>query len=525
MQQRIIQAGFLLLFLLGVGLCLPSWQQWSPLGAMIRLDPLLWIGQWLSTKTVPAGLLQTGTVVLITLILGRFFCSHVCPLGTTLDAVSGAAGSKKRWQPPKSWRLGKYILLLALLVAALWGQNVTHWGSPLSLASRLYALVIWPFIHFLFQFTGVTPLLLGLEREPARVAHLGWLVLLLGVIVGSAWIVPRFWCRYVCPTGAILAVISRFSFLARKVRDTCNECRLCAKSCPAGIANPGNIPAGECLACHRCQTVCPQKAVSWSLKQEKGREKGFWPSRRQALGALLLGTGMAWLNFGGLWAHRAEMEKGQPWDAYLIRPPGSLPESVFLNLCVRCGACMRVCPTNMLQPQGTEQGVQGVFAPVAVSRRGPCRPECAACGRVCPTGAIRSLTGREKMWAKMGTAVIHPELCLAWEWDRSCLVCDEACPYGAIHLRRIQGNQEAVPFVLEDRCTGCGACEHACPVLGAAAIRVSPAGSLRLLDGSYEVQGKRLNLSITRGQDRPLPYSSQDFSDSGSSGFPPGFGQ
>lgn len=90
-MPRIIQAGFLLLILLGVALCLPSWQQWSPLGAMIRLDPLLWIGQWLSTKTVPAGLLQAGTVVLITLILGRFFCSHVCPvMGAAAIRVSPA---------------------------------------------------------------------------------------------------------------------------------------------------------------------------------------------------------------------------------------------------------------------------------------------------------------------------------------------------------------------------------------------------------------------------------------------------
>lgn len=524
-MQRIIQAGFLFLFFLGVGLCVRPWQEWTPLAAMIRLDPLLWIGQWMSTKTVPAGILQAGTVVLITLILGRFFCSHVCPLGTSLDAVSQATGGKRRWHPPESWRRGKYIVLLVMLLAALWGQNLTHWGSPMSLATRLYALVIWPFVHFLFQPMGMSPILFGLKGEPVRVAHLHWLVVLLGFILSSAWIVPRFWCRYLCPTGAVLAVLSRGSLMTRKVQKTCTECGLCATKCPAGVATPGNIPAGECLSCRKCQSICPQGAISWLPNGGRGKQQGFFPSRRQALGAVALGTGAAWLAWGSLWSYRGEREKGQPRDAQLIRPPGAVPEVVFLNLCVRCGTCMRVCPTNMLQPQGTEQGMQGMFAPVAVSRRGPCRPECTACGEVCPTGAIRNLAWKERMWAKMGTAVIHRELCLAWEWDRGCLVCDESCPYGAIDLRRVQGNQEAVPFVLKDRCTGCGACEHACPVQGQAAIRISFQGSIRLLRGSYRIRGQQLGFSISRRQGRIIQPSGEDPAHAGPSGLPPGFGQ
>ena len=524
MQQRIIQIGFLLLFLFGVGLCFPPWQEWTPLPAMIRLDPLLWVGQWLSSGQIPAGLLQVGVVLIITLILGRFFCSHVCPLGTSLDVVSGVSKrSGKGWQPPQSWRQGKYILLLAMLVAAVLGQNMTHWGSPLSLAGRLYALLIWPLIHFLLQPVGLSPVL-GVGAEPARIGNLGTLVLLLSLILGTAWLVPRFWCRYLCPTGAILAVISRAALLTRRVQAHCSGCNLCLKNCPVGVSGPEEVPAGECLACRRCQALCPEQAVYWlpkGLILKRGQE--FWPQRRQVAGAVVLGAAGAWLSWGGLWAYRGEREKGQPKVEDLIRPPGAVPEIVFLNLCVRCGACMRVCPTNMLQPQGTEQGVQGLFAPVAVSRRGPCRTQCTACGQVCPTGAIRSLPVPEKMWAKMGTAVIYRHMCLAWEWDRACLVCDEACPYGAIDLRRVEGNQEAVPFVLEDRCSGCGACEHACPVQGRSAIAVSPTGSLRLGKGSYQLQGRRLGLSIKRGGQPTSPSPEQESLDSESESLPPGF--
>ncbi len=524
MQQRIVQTGFLLLFLFGVGLCFPPWQEWTPLPAMIRLDPLLWVGQWLSSGQIPAGLLQVGVVLIITLVLGRFFCSHVCPLGTSLDAVSGVSKrSGKGWQPPQSWRQGKYILLLAMLVAAVLGQNMTHWGSPLSLAGRLYALLIWPLIHFLLQPVGLSPVL-GVGAEPARIGNLGTLVLLLSLILGTAWLVPRFWCRYLCPTGAILAVISRAALLTRRVQSHCSGCNLCLKNCPVGVSGPEEVPAGECLACRRCQALCPEQAVSWLPKGpslKRGQE--FWPQRRQVAGAVVLGAAGAWLSWGGLWAYRGEREKGQPKAEDLIRPPGAVPEIVFLNLCVRCGACMRVCPTNMLQPQGTEQGVQGLFAPVAVSRRGPCRTQCTACGQVCPTGAIRNLPVLEKMWAKMGTAVIYRHMCLAWEWDRACLVCDEACPYGAIDLRRVVGNQEAVPFVLEDRCSGCGACEHACPVQGRSAIVVSPTGSLRLGKGSYQLQGRRLGLSIKRGGQPTSPSPEQESLDSESESLPPGF--
>jgi polyferredoxin/NAD-dependent dihydropyrimidine dehydrogenase PreA subunit len=522
MRQRIIQAGFLALFLLGVGLCFPPWHEWTPLTAMMNLDPLLVFGQWLSSKKIPAGLIQAGTVLVITLVLGRFFCSHVCPLGTSMDAVSGIAGRRKRsWGPPPSWRRGKYIFLLVLVVAAVLGQNLTHWGSPLSLAGRLYALLVWPFVHFLLQPTGLVHVL-GVGAEPARIGQIGWLGVLLGFILGTAWLVPRFWCRYLCPTGAVLAVISRWSFLTRRVQATCSECTLCSRYCPAGIAGPEDIPPGECLACRRCQDICPEQAVDWL--PGGGREPEFWPRRRQVAGAAVLGAGLAWLNWSGLWAYRGEREKGQPQPEAIIRPPGAVPELVFLNLCVRCGACMRVCPTNMLQPQGLEQGMQGMFAPVAVSRRGPCRPDCAACGRVCPSGAVRSLAVQEKMWAKMGTAMINKAACLAWEWDRACLVCDEACPYGAIDLRRIAGNDEAVPFVLEDRCTGCGACEHACPVQGRSAIVVSPSGNLRLGRGSYQQEGRRRGLSITRGERNKIPSEQTEDRDTGSEDeLPPGF--
>ena len=512
--RRAVQTGFWLLFVAAVAVSIRDWAGISPLPEFVRLDPLLWLGAFLSSGVFLPGAAQAGVVILSALVLGCFFCSHICPLGASMDALSALSKTRVR-RPPQSWRRGKYIFLLVLVVAALWGGNLTHWGSPLSLATRLYTLVLWPLVHFLLLPLGLVPA--GIfPSEPARVDHLAPLLLLLGAAVGSAWFVPRFWCRYLCPTGALLGIIGLHPLLSRKIGSGCTECGKCGQVCPSGIT-PWKEGSSECLVCRRCEGICPERALFWAVSDAPGQK--FWPKRREFVGAALLGTAGAWLAWSGLYSYRGPRDKGQPYSGNLVRPPGALPEGLFLDLCVRCGACMRVCPTNMLQPQGRDEGGQGIFAPVARARRGPCRYECAACGEICPTGAIRDLPVSEKMWAKMGTAVVHRDRCLAWEWGRACLVCDEACPYGAIDMRRVEGKPEAVPFVREKRCTGCGACEYACPVRGYPAITISPAGALRLEKGSFREHGRRLKLSISRRHKDDEP----DGSSSEKGGLPPGF--
>lgn len=517
--RRVSQAGFLFLFLGAIAVAFGDFADLSPLGAFIRLDPLLFLGQALALQTLPPGLLQVGVLVVATLVLGRVFCSHICPLGTTLDLVAWVSRVRlaQRFHPPQSWRRGKYVLLLGLLVAAAWGVNLTHWGAPLSLATRLYALVLWPF----GQFVASEPILGPLSpEEMVRVEHIGVLLVLFAALVGSAVVVPRFWCRYLCPAGGLLAVVGRWPVARRVVGADCTHCGRCAQVCPAGIAEETAVAAGECFLCGRCGDRCPEGVIAFSATGAQAQP--FWPRRRQVLWATVGGTAAAFFASAGLWAYRGQREKGQPVAERLVRPPGAFPEREFLEMCVRCGACLRACPTNMLQPQWGEQDGRGIFAPLAVARRGPCAPRCTACGDVCPTGALRTLSVSEKPWAKMGTARILPSKCLAWEWDRSCLVCDEACPFGAIDLRQDPEHDVAVPFVRENRCTGCGACEHACPVQGQSAIRINPMGAVRLAEGSFKQRGRQLGLDISREhaeeKDALSPSSGPD-----GGGLPPGF--
>jgi MauM/NapG family ferredoxin protein len=170
-----------------------------------------------------------------------------------------------------------------------------------------------------------------------------------------------------------------------------------------------------------------------------------------------------------------------------LRPPGAMIEGDFLDTCLRCGECMKACPTHGLQPAITQAGFEGFFTPVLIPRIGGCEEKCNNCGQVCPTGAIRKLPLEEKQYAIMGNATIEKNYCIAWEQGKLCLVCDEICPYDAIEFRMVTDEKGTIqrPFVLEDKCVGCGQCEHACPVIGRAAIYVTPINEVRKNEGSY----------------------------------------
>jgi ferredoxin len=148
---------------------------------------------------------------------------------------------------------------------------------------------------------------------------------------------------------------------------------------------------------------------------------------------------------------------------------------------------MKACPTNALQPARLESGFEGMFTPVLVPRIGGCEEQCNLCGLVCPTGAIRKLPIEEKQYAVIGNAAIERNLCIAWEQLKVCLICDEVCPYDAVEFKMVTDEKGTLqrPFVIEDKCVGCGQCEMGCPVNGPAAIHVTPVGEVRKNSGSY----------------------------------------
>jgi MauM/NapG family ferredoxin protein len=245
------------------------------------------------------------------------------------------------------------------------------------------------------------------------------------------------------------------------------------------------------------------------------------PERRLFLQAGLAGAACAAGSMLGLDSLQQPAGAGLIFPSGLIRPPGAAPEEDFLRLCLRCGACMQACPSNGLQPVYFSAGVAGLFSPVLVPRRGPCEASCNACGRVCPSRALRNLPLEEKQRAKIGTATVLRERCLAWEQDRRCVVCQEVCPYGAVSLRALPGRLAPAPFVKAERCFGCGACECHCPV-ASPAIVAEAAGALRLRQGSYVEAAReaRLTLELTPKDAKDLLPGGEDLPEDA---LPPGF--
>lgn len=480
---------------------------------VLGLDPALSLPTAVGARTIVPALLPAVVLLAIGPLIGRGFCGWLCPMGTTVDGLDAVA---RRRAPGRrtggTARRLKYAVLGALLGAALLGLSLVHLGSPMALMTRLYGLLLYPLLAIVADgaLNLVRPLagLVDLHaitfatvRTPAFDTTL-FLLVLAGGLVAAAVAAPRLWCRFLCPAGAMLALVAWRPLIRRRVDRRCGSCALCADVCPVGAIDVADFRVTrheECLLCGTCQDICPKSSVTFLTGDDEveGRTPAFIEARRHLLVGGLAGFGVAAFGLSGVVAAPVSAA------AAPVRPPGAVPEADYLSRCVRCEACVAACPTNALQPLYAARGLAGVFAPGLVPAGGPCDPHCARCGEVCPTGAIRELAGDERLWAKTGTAEIDLARCIAWADGERCMVCDEVCPFDAVVFRLEADRPVAVPHVEAARCAGCGYCENACPVKRPAAIRVRPRDALRLATGSYVAEGRRRGLDIALETQRP----------------------
>jgi len=483
----------------------------QPVAFFFQLDPLVSLSSLLSGHHLIKGFWWGLGLLLMTLFLGRIFCGFICPLGTIHHVVSwirpalkgehmGHANQKSPTQRVK------YFLLITLLLGAIIGLNSAGLMDPISLLFRSIALAVLPGLgvglkEFFDWMANRDMKLLNLLSYGGEVLvspvfgygyqsyQTAWFIgLIFLVILFLNRIRPRFWCRVLCPLGALLGIFSRTSMLRlEKDHEKCTKCTLCAKDCQ-GAATP--VPGqdwenAECLLCFNCFDSCPEGALAfrfgWSPKMNKGPDMG----RRAVLGALAAGISIPLLG-------RLDGQVHKVSEPRLIRPPGSLPEKDFLTLCQRCGLCMKVCPTNVINPTLAEAGMAGFWTPHLIMIQGYCEYTCTLCGGVCPTGAIREFSVKEKIERPIviGSAYVDRGRCLPWSGNGPCIVCEEHCPTSpkAIYFRKEivtgpDGKRASVqlPYVDLKKCVGCGICEYKCPVRGRPAIRVISAGESRSL--------------------------------------------
>jgi polyferredoxin len=512
--RRICQIFFFGLFL---WFCLTTtlgdrwWQlRGWPVNWMIQLDPLVGLATLLTTRALYAGLLWGLATVILTILLGRFFCGWLCPFGSLHQFVGYLARRKhsikarlalNRYHSAQSLKYWILVFLLTMVVAELAVDVIrlprtTPAGFAALTALVLIAIIVlalrqaafylkktlagvlalvvgWVLISFLFygdwRPTGslqiglldpipllyrsinllVLPLIDQTTLTAANIPRLyagTWLIaaiFLISVLLNL--IRPRFYCRFVCPLGALFGVLGRFAiWRIGKSREECTDCHRCEKNCEGACQPTGQIRIAECVLCLICVDDCHHGLMGYHTAPSAGGEI-LSPdlSRRQFLTAAVSGAAaIPLLRLGG--------NPGPNWNAGLVRPPGSLPEQQFLARCIKCGQCMRICPTNVIHPAGLTAGLEGLWTPVLNFRIGTsgCQHNCIACGNLCPTAAIRPISLEERQglgqYAELGpitigTAFVDRGRCLPWAMDRPCIVCQENCPVSpkAIFTREV----------------------------------------------------------------------------------------
>jgi polyferredoxin len=488
-----------------------------PTSIFLEADPLVSVSTMLATRSLYAGLAWSLILIGLTVVLGRFFCGWICPLGTLNHLVSyirpsrvGARRVQANLTRPYQWF--KYYLLIALLVAAFFTTLQIGLLDPICFLTRSMSMAVLPAVNYAVRgtldamdATDVSWLKAAADAGYAMFDgsllaarqgffHWAWVIgaIFILVMLLNRYI-TRFWCRALCPLGALLGVFSRFSlFGLRKDHAKCTDCNLCLVNCQAADSPQGGVKwqGSECHLCFNCESVCPEDVLHFQ----------FFPNLKTSVEPVpdLKKRAVMLSGFAGLALYpmsRASDMVGKNYDHRVIRPPGSVEEKEFLERCIKCCECMKVCPNNALHPALFEAGLEGVWSPILIARIGYCEHECILCGSVCPTGAIRNISVHEKVGrgefagrpVKLGTAFYDLGRCLPWSMDTPCIVCEEICPTSPKAIWAVEewitkgGSPVRLqkPKVDPQLCIGCGACEKVCPVKDKPAVYVTAIGESR----------------------------------------------
>jgi MauM/NapG family ferredoxin protein len=485
-----------------------------PADTFLVIDPLVSLSTAIAARSWVWSLVCAAIILIVCVLIPRGFCGYLCPLGTLIDLFDWTVSKRvKRFRVPDDgwWVHVKYYLLAGTLVCAVLGVLVSGYVAAIPVITRGMLFLGDPVQSGMMRGWHQVP--------PLNAGHFLSIALFFGVLA-LGLLKPRFWCKYVCPSGAVFSLGNLFRVTERKVESTCINCNKCVEICPFDAIKPDfTTRTTDCTLCQTCAGVCPTHAIKfverWNtveLKATNDPPTGETVLGRRGFMSLAAGTAAAVV--GGTTLAIVTKTFGARLDesAYglFVRPPGSVPEPEFLQMCIRCGECFKACPYNVLQPMSfMQQGLEGLWTPYVVADHAGCAPSCNACGEVCPTGAIRALPLEEKRVARMGLAIVNEKTCLPFVNREACQLCVDECAsagYHAIEFTRvhtkiddngqpIEGSGHLAPVVLADKCVGCGLCQMQCyqfnvkqkGLLDLSAIIVEPGEGKedRLMHGSY----------------------------------------
>lgn len=456
-----------------------------------------WFGWMAKIQFLPAVLaLNLGviiTLILLTVLFGRVYCSVICPLGVMQDIFAWLGKKQKKnrytYSPAKNWlrygMLGVFIVAmvagfggLAALIApySAYGRIVSNLLAPVwQWANNGLAYLAERADSYAFYETEI-----WIKSMPVLIVAAVTLV----VLIVLAWRGGRTYCNTICPVGTVLGFISRFSLLKPVIdTDKCVNCNLCSKNCKSSCINikDHKIDYSRCVACMDCIGKCNKGAIKYawspgccSAKKDKC-EKDVDSSRRAFISATAVLATTAAIKAqekkvdGGL---AVIEDKAIPNRKTPIVPPGALSARNFAQHCTACQLCVSACPNGVLRPS---TDLEKFMQPEMSYERGYCRPECTKCSEVCPTGAIKLITKEDKSSTQIGHAVWRKKNCIPHRDGVQCGNCARHCPTGAIQMiPSVEGDPHSLryPAVNVERCIGCGACENLCPTRPFSAIHV-----------------------------------------------------
>lgn len=458
-----------------------------------------WLGWMAKIQFLPAVLaLNVGVIVflvVLTLLLGRVYCSVICPLGVMQDVVSWISGKRKKkyrfsYSPELKWvRYGVLLLFIVALVAGV-GSLVAllaPYSSYGRIANNLF-LPLYAWDNNLLAYFAERADSYAFYETEVWIKSLPTFIIALVTFVFLfvlAWRNGRTYCNAICPVGTVLGFLSRYSWLKPVIdEEKCKNCGLCERKCKAACINykKHTIDYSRCVACMDCIDVCkhgaihyrhPQKKVTASPKAEESAKPDG--ARRSFLTATAILVTTATVKAqekkvdGGL---AAIEDKKAPKRATSLVPPGAWSTRHFAQHCTACQLCVSVCPNGVLRPS---TNLLKLMQPEMSYERGYCRPECTKCSDVCPAGAIRPITREDKSATQIGHAVWVKENCVPLTDGVECGNCARHCPTGAIQMVASDASDPdspKIPVVNVERCIGCGACENLCPSRPFSAIYV-----------------------------------------------------
>ena len=445
-------------------------------------------------------------VVTLTLLMGRIYCSVICPLGVMQDVIAWFRRKRNKYRYSPARNTLRYTLLVVACAAL--ALNVAWLGGlifPYSTYGRIVSTILAPLYKLAnnglaaiaehygsYAFYEVDVWLKSITA--LVVALLTW-----GIIAVLAWKNGRTWCNTICPVGTLLGLISRKSYYKMTIdTEKCKNCHKCERNCKAACIDleTHSVDHSRCVVCGNCIEECAHDALHFCSTTRTASENEAGLDRRAALTsvALLAGTAIARAQAkvepkttdGGL---ADIIKKKKPKREKLITPPGSLSIRNLRTHCTACQLCIDACPNDVLRPSSS---LDRFMQPEVSFERGYCRPECTRCSEVCPTSAIQPVTIEQRTAIQVGHAVWTHDLCVPVKDGKPCGLCARKCPAQAIQMVPLQAgvhqdgrrwrdadNQEIprekvllIPVVNEEKCIGCGACENLCPSSPISAIPV-----------------------------------------------------